>query len=336
MRQSWFHRLAIIGVFLTFIVVVLGAYVRLSDAGLGCPDWPGCYGQLVVPSHPDAVMAANEAHPQRQLESDKAWKEMAHRYFASSLGLLIMALVALAWRNRRDPKQPLRLPVILLAVVIFQGILGMWTVTWLLKPLVVMGHLLGGLTTLALMTWLVLRTGNYFAPAKLWQGRGLGRAAAWGLLVLTAQIALGGWTSTNYAALACPDFPACQGQWWPTADFDEAFVLWRGLGVNYEGGVLDSPARTAIHLTHRIGALVTVLYLGIIALGLIVRGEQKSVRIGGMMLAAGLLLQVSLGIASVLGRLPLPVAVAHNGGAAILLIILITVNHILNSESELV
>ena len=311
MSANWYRALARGSLLLCAFIVVLGAYVRLSDAGLGCPDWPGCYGQILVPEN---VAAANAAYPERPLETGKAWKEMVHRYFASLLGLAIIALAVFGWRRGL----PRSLLLGLTALVIFQGILGMWTVTWQLKPLAVSAHLLGGMATLAGLLWLNL----LLAPPRPGPVR-LRPLALVALLVLVGQIFLGGWTSSNYAALACPDFPTCHGQWWPETDFKEAFVLWRGLGVNYEYGILDSPARIAIHLTHRLGALLTALVLGLLAWRL---WREPTMRGLGAGLAAALLLQLALGISSVLLALPLPVAAAHNGGAALLLLVLATIN----------
>jgi cytochrome c oxidase assembly protein subunit 15 len=324
-KKSAYHRLVVVTCFLAFLVVLLGAYTRLADAGLGCPDWPGCYGKLLVPKSEEHV---TEKHylEQRPLEPHKGWKEMVHRYFAGTLGLLILVLAVWAWLRRREAGQPVWLPTLLLGLVIFQALLGMWTVTLQLKPVVVMAHLLGGFSTLALLVLLALRTRSGerrgVLPVNL-QWRGLAAAA---VLVLVVQIALGGWTSSNYAALACPDFPTCQGSWWPETDFREAFVLWRGLGVNYEFGVLDHPARTTIHLVHRIGALVTFLVLGWLALRLI--GDAGGpVRATGWLIASLLLLQVCLGIANVVMQLPLGVATAHSGVAALLLLSLVLLNY---------
>lgn len=324
-KKTAYHRLVVFTCFLAFAVVLLGAYTRLTDAGLGCPDWPGCYGKLLVPESEQHV---TEKHylEQRPLEPHKGWKEMVHRYFAGTLGLLILVLAVWAWIRRREPGQPVWLPTILLGLVIFQALLGMWTVTLQLKPVVVMAHLLGGFSTLALLVLLALRTRAGERPGVQpvnMQWRGLAVAA---LLVLVMQIALGGWTSSNYAALACPDFPQCQDSWWPETDFGEAFVLWRGLGVNYEFGVLDHPARTAIHLTHRIGALVTFLVLGWLALRLI--GDAAGALRGtGWLIAGLLLLQIALGIANIVLQLPLGVATAHNGVAALLLLSLVLLNY---------
>lgn len=322
-----FHRLAWLVTLLTLAVVLLGAYVRLSDAGLGCPDWPGCYGHLAVPKLEQHIAAANEAYPQRPVEAPKAWKEMTHRYLAGTLGLVILALAIMAWRQRRLPNQSVMLPMILLGLVIFQAALGMWTVTLLLKPLIVSAHLLGGMATLALSFWLVLQSGGYWrgvvvpAPTRL---RVLALAA---LFILIAQIFLGAWTSSNYAALACPDFPTCQGRWLPPTDFREAFTLWRGLGANYEYGVLENRARLTVHLSHRLGAILTLLVLAATALYLLFAERAGVLRALGAALLTALLLQVALGISIVLLHLPLPLAVAHNGGAALLLLVLVALNY---------
>jgi cytochrome c oxidase assembly protein subunit 15 len=318
------YRLTLFTGLLAFCVVLMGAYVRLSDAGLGCPDWPGCYGQLVVPSDQQAVIdkAGEYARP---LHSGKAWKEMIHRYLAGSLGLFILLLALLAWRNWRLRAQPLLLPTLLLVLVIFQAALGMWTVTLLVKPAIVTAHLLGGFATFVLLWLLTLR----LDPLQRWTtdaiSPGLRRLIRFALGVLIVQICLGGWTSTNYAALGCSDFPSCQaGQWWPEMDFREAFVLWRGLGVNYEFGVLDNAARTAIHVTHRMGALLTLLVVGSLALRLMWNSENQKLSALGQLLLILLFAQILLGITNVLGHLPLGVAVAHNGVAALLLATLAT------------
>jgi heme a synthase len=310
MRRT-FLRLARLATILTFIVVVAGAWVRLTDAGLGCPDWPGCYGRL-IPSEARIGEDVAEAFG-RPLDVGAAWREMIHRYLASTLGLIIIAMAVLGWMNRRDPEQPVILPFVLLGVVIFQGILGMWTVTLLLKPLVVVAHLFGGFTTLALLFWLSRwRVSPVAAGMRL---KVLGIAAA---VTLIAQIGLGGWTSANYAALACPDFPTCQTQWWPEiADFSEGFILWRGLGVDYEFGVLDHPARVAIHFAHRLGAIFASLLLIAFAIALL---RTRGLAANGTAVLAVLAAQVVIGISIILFGVPLSVAVAHNGFAALLLL----------------
>ncbi len=335
MRHSLFFKLSLAATSLAFVVIVLGAYVRLSDAGLGCPDWPGCYGHMSVPQSSDELTHAQSNFPHQPVEAHKAWKEMVHRYFAGTLGLLILVLAILAVRHRRDRGQQRVLPLALVGVVIFQGLLGMWTVTIKLNPTIVMLHLLGGLTTLSLLWWMTLRQGQLFSrqihDERL---KRLRVAAVLGLLLVVLQIFLGGWTSANYAALHCPDFPTCQQQWWPTMNFSEAFTLWRGTELNFEGGVLDNDARVTIHVMHRLMALLVLVGIGTLALWLILKPASRSLRALGMVMLSLLFLQVSLGISNVLFSLPLPVAVAHNGGAALLLLSLVTLNHLLHVRAQ--
>jgi cytochrome c oxidase assembly protein subunit 15 len=319
------YRLAVVTSLLAFCVILIGAYVRLSDAGLGCPDWPGCYGKLVVPIEQTAVESANRTYAERPLDQAKAWKEMVHRYMAGSLGLAILLLAILAWRGRRHINQPLLLPTLLLLLVLFQAVLGMWTVTLLVKPAIVTAHLLGGFATFVLLGLLVLKLRPVNSLHVFDTSLSLRRWILFSLLVLLLQISLGGWTSTNYAALACTEFPTCYaGSWWPEMDFREAFILWRGLGVNYEFGVLDNSARAAIHMTHRIGALITTLTLSLLIWRLTRPNLPPLLRKLGFALLLLLLLQITLGITNVLGHLPLSIAVAHNGGAALLLLLLVS------------
>ena len=316
-----FRRLTTLAVLLCLVVVVFGAYVRLSDAGLGCPDWPGCYGQLAVPSEAEHVERAQQSFPDRPVQAAKAWKEMIHRYLASTLGLLILGLALLSFRRG----YPRVLPKVLLALVIFQGLLGMWTVTWLLKPLAVTGHLLGGMTTLALLFWLWLGNRQAAAPADV---PGPTRVRLWAglaLALLAAQIFLGGWTSSNYAALACPDLPTCQGRIWPELDVGEAFTLWRGLDQSYEYGVLDNRARVTIHHLHRVGALAVSMFL--LALGGWLWRRGGIWKSQGQLILALLAVQVAIGLSLVLLQLPLPLAAAHNAGAALLLLAVTQLNH---------
>jgi len=318
-----FDRLVLGAALLAFCVVVLGAYVRLSDAGLGCPDWPGCYGHLTVPHTDTALQHVEKAFPNKPLEAHKAWKEMVHRYFAGTLGLLILAIFVTAWRNRRRIQVSPALPTTLLLVVIFQAMLGMWTVTLLLKPAVVSAHLIGGMTTLALLTWLAHR--RYGSVPSIY-GANFNSLRPWarlGLVVIALQIFLGGWTSSNYAALACTDFPTCGGSFLPPMDFANAFHMIRELGQTADGQQLSLAALTAIHWTHRLGALITFLYLGWLA-HKVMRARGLG-HLGGVMMLL-LVLQVSLGISNVLFSLPLPVAVAHNAVAALLLISLVVLN----------
>ena len=314
--------IARISIILTLIVIVLGAYVRLSDAGLGCPDWPGCYGSILVP---DQVEPDNEHLEVRPLEHAKAWKEMIHRYAASTLGFLILVMAFMSWF--KSSLSNLRtFASALLVLVIFQGMLGMWTVTLLLKPVIVMAHLIGGLTILCLLVWLVLRQQSQQGVFVSAAYKPLFPISVFAIIVLSLQISLGGWTSSNYAALACPDFPTCQGVWWPNMDFNEGFILWRGLGIDYEGGVLHGPARTAIHMAHRIGAIITFISLFYVAIQAI-RSGITALKLTGISTLVFLFIQVALGIANVKFSLPLSVAVAHNGVAALLLLSLVAMLH---------
>lgn len=324
-----FRRLLSLTVGLTFLVVVIGAFVRLTDAGLGCPDWPGCYGHLTsLPETEQEIAAAQTQDPRGTYDAGKAFREMLHRYLAGALGLLILALAVLC-RTRLGSARLARGTTALLALVVLQALLGMWTVTLQLKPLIVTLHLLGGFATLGLTWWLLLRYHDWPRPTASDPPHSLCYLYVAALVGLIVQITLGGWTSTNYAALACPDFPTCREQWWPSGmDFSEAFVLWRGLGIDYEYGVLDSPARTAIHVAHRIGAIVaTALILALAAAS--IRSGLGAWRTSGWVLIALLAIQVSLGIGNVVLQLPLAVAVAHNAFAAILLLAILTQGRLL-------
>ncbi|MDP2239039.1 MAG: COX15/CtaA family protein [Burkholderiales bacterium] len=324
-----FRKLVLTAACLTFIVIVVGAYVRLEDAGLGCPDWPGCYGHLVgVPDQAHEVAKAELTFGQK-FDAGRAWKEMVHRYLAGTLGLLIAAIAVVAWRKRATLRQSPVLALSLVALVLFQAALGMWTVTMLLKPVIVTLHLLGGMATLGLLTWLALRQLQRDSPGEPAASR-LRPWAALGLLIVICQIALGGWVSTNYAALACVDFPTCHGEWLPQMDFPHAFQFVRELGVTAAGAALPYEALTAIHWMHRVGALVTLLYIGCLALAV---RRTPGMAMHGALLLVILLLQVSLGVANVMLSLPLPVALAHNGGAALLLVALIMLNFALFSRS---
>ncbi len=324
-----FRRLLSLTVALTFLVVVIGAFVRLTDAGLGCPDWPGCYGHLTsLPETAQEIAAAEAQDPRGTYDAGKAFREMLHRYLAGALGLLILALAGLC-RTRLGRAPLVRGTTALLALVVLQALLGMWTVTLQLKPLIVTLHLLGGFATLGLAWWLLLREHDWPRPTAQTPSRPLRGLYAGAFAGLLVQITLGGWTSTNYAALACPDFPTCREQWWPAGmAFSEAFVLWRGLGIDYEYGVLDSPARTAIHMAHRLGAVVAAALILALAIANI-RSRLGAWRIGGWVLIALLAVQVSLGVGNVVLQLPLAVAVAHNAFAAILLLALLTQGRLL-------
>jgi cytochrome c oxidase assembly protein subunit 15 len=315
-------RLALLATVLAFLVVMLGAYTRLTHAGLGCPDWPGCYGFISVPQTPAQLAHAERHYPDTPVQADKGWSEMTHRYFAGGLTLSILLLAAQGWRRRQLAGQPVKLPWLILAVVMAQATFGMWTVTLRLWPQMVTAHLLGGMLTLNLLFLLTLRLSGVWAAMPQLSSR-LRRLAAIGLVLVAVQVALGGWVSANYAAMACTDLPTCQGQWWPEADFGNGFHLTQPIGEHYLGGKLDSEARTAIHLTHRLGAVLVTLSV----LGLAWQLRAAGLKALAGLLVAALVLQIGLGLSNVLFHLPLPVAVAHNSGAALLLLGMTLVNY---------
>lgn len=321
-------RLALAACLVAIIVLGMGVFTRLADAGLGCPDWPGCYGHALWPNDAAEVARANEAYPDMPVEHDKTWPEMIHRYLATSLGLFTIGILLFAWRNR-GPEQPLKLPVFLLAFIILQGMFGMWTVTLKLWPQVVTAHLLGGFTTISLLWLLTLRLNNQrwqlpaIAESKLLALRPL---VVLGLLIVVGQIALGGWTTSNYADIACPDFPRCQGAWLPPMDFANGFNIAQHVGPNYLGGVLDNDARVAIHVSHRIGAIVTALYLLFLFVKVRGLGTVAASRLSLVMLAV-LIAQVLLGISNIVFNFPIAVAVAHNLVGALLLLVMVTSNY---------
>jgi len=303
-------------------VVMLGAYTRLTDAGLGCPDWPGCYGKMVLPSAslPEAHAEAQNTFPDIPIESHKAWTEMAHRYVAGTLGLLIVFLAAMAWKGPRTARVSPVLAFSLLGALFFQAALGMWTVTLKLLPVVVMGHLLGGLTLLALLICLRWQWSRYTGfNLQVWR--------VWvllGLVLVVLQIALGGWVSANYAGVACIGFPQCNRHWLPPFDWVHAFDIFSPLGANYQGGALDQAARVTIQWTHRVGAVITATYISLLACCIIRRVSIKPVQVVALVALILVLVQFTLGIINVVYLLPRAVAVAHNGVAALLLMTMVS------------
>ncbi len=329
-------KLALLAVVVTLVVVILGAFTRLVDAGLGCPDWPTCYGHVMWPDTEQEIASANNLYPHAPVETDKTWPEMVHRYFASGLGVLAIGLLLLCWRARKIvPDQPIKLPIFLLAFVILQGMFGMWTVTLKLWPQVVTAHLLGGFASLSFVWLLTLRLNNQHwqvttnEMAKL---QGLKPLAVVGLLIVVAQIALGGWITSNYAALACPDLPTCQAQWLPSMDFSRGFDLFQGIGPNYLGGLMNNEARVAIHFSHRVGAVLTLLYVGWLCFQLW-RSQLSVTQAMAKIIAVALLVQFVLGLSNIWFNFPLMVAVSHNAIGAILLLTLVTLIHRLYTAS---
>lgn len=322
-----YKRLIIFTTILTFGLIMLGAYVRLSDAGLGCPDWPGCYGELTPHHAADDIAAAvqEQGGTHGPVSIPKAWKEMVHRYIASFLGLLIIGIAVMAWKKRKELDQSPLLATVLVGAVCLQGAFGAWTVTMLLKPAIVTGHLIGGMTILGMLTWLWLRQTSpartVAPPADNLKLRLLARL---GFVAVACQIILGGWVSTNYAAVVCTDFPTCQGSMWPHMEFDHAFHIVRELGETPEGEILNVASLTAIHFIHRIGALVVTAILGVLAFAL---WRNPGTQVLAIKVLAVLALQIAMGIGNVVFQLPLWLAVAHNGGAALLLVTLILVNY---------
>ncbi len=327
-----FRNIVLAALLLAFVVVVLGAYVRLSDAGLGCPDWPGCYGHIIGVPETDTEVANANTNFDRTVEAPKAWKEMIHRYFAGTLGVLIFIISIFLFRKDENGERHIFAGVLLSSALLFQALLGMWTVTLQLKPLIVMGHLLGGFFLFNLIAWQFLRTTSRKPKLSLNLAKSLFNISVLTAFILVGQIALGGWVSSNYAALACVDFPQCQQSWWPPMDFKDAFVLWRGLGVDYEFGVLDHPARVAIHYVHRIGAVVATVALLFYATRLWKHADaQGLLKMNALVMLGLLTLQVSLGISNVVFKLPLAVAVLHNGVALLLLFSLVASIYMLRS-----
>ena len=313
------------GLVLVMVVVVLGAFTRLVDAGLGCPDWPGCYGHLLWPNDAEEISIAEAIFPDAPVDLDKTWPEMVHRYFAGSLLLVVFAVTAMCWRREALSDQRI-LATSLLVLIICQAAFGAWTVTLKLWPQVVTAHLLGGFATFSLLWILYLRLGGgqWLELARIRELKNdsnLRKHMRFALGLVVAQIALGGWVSSNYAALACADFPTCYASYWPPMDFADGFNVFQSVGPNYLGGLLDNEARVAIHWTHRLGAVLVGLVLG----WLIFRLWSQHQKIAGLILVL-LVVQITLGVLNVVWSLPLAVATAHNACGVLLLLAMVTVN----------
>ncbi|MGB1197761.1 MAG: COX15/CtaA family protein [Thalassotalea sp.] len=321
-KKKNIRNLVLISIFLAIVVVSLGAYTRLTHAGLGCPDWPGCYGLLDVPETSEQIKHAESAFPERPVEPEKAWNEMIHRYFAGTLGLFILAIAFLSIKHRNEGT-PVFLPLLILLVVIFQAALGMWTVTLMLMPIVVMGHLLGGFTTLCLLFLLYLRLDPYRVPGGDIRVRRYYRFGILGILILTTQIALGGWTSSNYAALVCVELPICQGNWVEELNFEDSFDPIPPQRDSYEYGHFEHDERVTIHVVHRVGAIITTLYLLWLTISIFIKAETAFFKKMAVAVQVFLFAQVGLGVSNIVFSLPLSVAVGHNIVAAGLMLMLI-------------
>lgn len=317
--RARYRRIVFLTLFLTLDLAMFGAFVRLTDSGLGCPDWPGCYSSFSPVGALDHIRSAVETMPHGPVSLGKAWIEMIHRYVGAILGMLIIGIFYMAWRYREILRQSPVLAGVTLVAVCVQGAFGAWTVTHKLMPVVVTTHLLGGMTLLALLTWLAARQKPHEAvPAQAGRWR---LATVLGFALLLAQIALGGWVSTNYAALACMEFPLCHGQWVPEMDFHGGFSLMRALGELPSGEIISQSALTAIHWTHRNFAFVVLAYLGWLAWRLrAYPGLRGPARLLGWLLA----LQLVTGLSTIFLQWPLLIAVVHNGGASVLTIVCVT------------
>ncbi len=333
MQNNSIRFAATLAVLLALFVVMLGAYTRLTDAGLGCPDWPGCYGKMVLPSAHERLQEAQTLFPQIPIESRKAWTEMAHRYAAGTLGLLIFFIGISVFRKKYQAEQlPWHIPLALMVLVLFQAALGMWTVTLKLLPVVVMGHLLGGILIFACLCRFRLQISALKANnLSQWQ-----TGLRLGALIVFLQIALGGWVSSNYAGISCIGFPTCNGMWFPELHFMKGFNLFSPVGANYQGGVLDNEVRVSIQFVHRIGAVLTAAYLLTLSFLILSKSQSRIFKIGALLLILLVVLQFTLGILNVLYLLPISVAVAHNGIAALLMATVFSMLHFTRKEADYV
>lgn len=345
-RSPLILRLTLIATVFSLIVIALGAYTRLVHAGLGCPDWPTCYGHLWAPLSAAEIADANSAFPDSPVNLEKTWPEMVHRYLASALGLLCIVIAFISFRMKKhqavtSSKTEIKpLPYFhslgILALVVLQGMFGMWTVTLKLWPQVVTLHLLGGFTTFSLLLLLYLRlsAGNLtrYHENKTQANASvmLRTLAATALIMVIIQVMLGGWTSANYAAMACPELPWCTVDQLRFGHFSQGFNWQQEIGPNYLGGQLDGGARVAIHVVHRLGALAVVCLSAGLIFSLYLKGYPKL----AIMLAVVVLSQVGLGISNIYFQLPLFNAVAHNIGGALLVAILIVINYRLSPARQ--
>lgn len=331
--RRWVVRVAVLTSLLVFCVIMLGAWTRLRDAGLGCPDWPTCYGMLTVPTGASDVARANLLYPAQPVEAAKAWPETIHRYFATTLGACITLLAVMGWLGRKDHLMPIRHMLALLALVCVQGVFGALTVTMKLFPPIVTTHLLLGFSTFTLLVLLAVRAARAFPATGNAAASQLLPLAGLGAGVLLVQIALGGWTASNYAAASCTELPVCQSGWADQLDFAKAFQPFGHEAPTYQYAPhLDAAAKLTIHVMHRLGAMATTGVL-LVLLALLLRPimGRRYQRFGGL-LALLLAAQIGLGVCNIVFQLPLAVAVAHNAVAALLLQCIVVLTYSLYQE----
>jgi heme a synthase len=329
-KSAKFLRMALWATALAFAAVVFSAYMRLSEAGLGCPDWPGCYGKLFAPITAQDVEQARQMEGPANNEGRRVWKETVQRGIAVSLTFVLIRLTVLGWElKKRKRSQQVLIPIATMACVLSLSFLGFITFDYRYKPVVMMIQIVGHIVVLSLLWWIVMREQRFWRsvnPSKLTRALKFRSLLALGVVAL--QIMLGGWSMVNYAGLACPDFPTCQGSWVPPMDFTEAFTMWRDVGINYEGALLNLQGATAIHVAHRLGALITLLYVGWLAVHVLRRGHDDNLCRYGLLVLVILFAEMALGIMEVVMHLPLAVAVGHNAVAVLLLMSLVTLYHV--------
>ena len=316
------QRIVFLATLLGMIVVILGAYTRLDDAGLGCPDWPGCYGKLLgVPNTAKEISVANASFPAATpVQESNPWPEMVHRYVAGTLGMLVFIIFAFSCKAKELPHKNYRkIATLISLLILMQATLGMWTVTWLLVPWVVMSHLLGGMTITSLLWWQTLSGWAKQKKHAFYETKTSKKLALIALILVFLQISLGGWTAATYSALICPDFPFCRGSLFPEMDLVKGFSLMHPVGINYEGGVLAEKARIAIQMVHRYGAFVVTAYLSFVCSFIITKEQNIWLRKCAIIVLSLLAVQVLLGVLNIVWLLPIAVAVTHNGVGLLLL-----------------
>ena len=331
-KSQQFFRLAAFAAAYALVLIAIASWGRANDAGLGCPDWPGCYGRLFAPQTAQEFNEARSFFPRQAPEEEKMLKDTLQRYFSGALGLLMFPLLKLGWQLKKHVRrQQVLIPALVFVLVFAQVLFGIVTVKLQHKPLVTMLNLAAGLAILGLLWWIVLREQRFWRPvteAPLATLKRLRPRALVGLLLVIAQLLLGGWVSANYVGMVCPDFPTCQASYWPNMDFLNGFVLWRDIGINYDGVLLNLEASTAVHMAHRVGALITVLYVGWLALHTIRLGARNNLCRYGLLILILLIGSLTLGIITVLMHLPVVLVVAHSTLAALLILSLVTLNHV--------